>query len=400
MTRKEFIKNFAALGAGLPFLSLFLESCDKENGLLYPDFDVNFSGKVIVIGAGAAGLTAGYLLNKYNIDFQIIEASSVFGGRIKRDNTFADFPIDIGAEWIHEDPSILAKLISDASINAEIDVITYSPDTVYNFKNNKLKKQNFGGNFYSEYKFKNTTWYGFFEKYIASNISNKIVYNSPVNKINYSGEKVTINTTNGHSFEADKVLVTVPIKILQEGSIDFVPSLPATKKAAIDSIEMPDGLKVFIEFSEKFYPDILFTGGLLSEVQAQDKLFYNAAFGKDSDKNVLGLFVVGKKATAYTSLADDNAIFNAILVELDSIFDGKASQTYIKHIVQNWSKEPFVQGSYSYVFNASEEETVKTLLEPLDNKVFFAGEALSADNGATVPGAGETAYAVIETMLK
>lgn len=55
-----------ALGIGIPLMSMLLESCGEE-AMLFPDFEVNFDGKVIVIGAGAAGLTAGYLLN--NVSF-------------------------------------------------------------------------------------------------------------------------------------------------------------------------------------------------------------------------------------------------------------------------------------------------------------------------------------------
>ncbi len=399
MKRKEFLKKSAALGVGLPFLTMLMDSCSEEASL-YPDFDVDFSGKVIVIGAGAAGLTAGYVLNKYNIDFQIIEASSVFGGRVKRIADFAYFPIDLGAEWIHARPSVLARLISDSSIKADIDIIRYSPDTIYNWKNDKLKKQNWASNFYSEYKFKSTTWYGFFEKYIAPDITDNIIYNSPVSEIDYSGDKVAVKNTNGDVFEADRVLITIPIKILQSNSISFTPNLPSEKTEAIDSINMPDGLKVFIEFSERFYPDILVTGNLLKEVSDADKLFYDAAFRKDTNRNVLGLFTVGEKASVYTSLGSDDEIFDRIMSELDEIFDGKASQTYVKHVVQNWSKEPYIQGSYGIDFNNDQSATVASLVEPVNNKLFFAGEALHVDNGATVHGAGESAYTAVQTILE
>jgi monoamine oxidase len=399
MTRQEFIKKSAALGIGLPFLSMLMESCDKAADL-YPDLEVNFSGKVIIIGAGAAGLTAGYLLNKYNIDFEILEASSVLGGRLKRAEDFADFPIDLGAEWIHEDPSVLAKLISDPHISANVEIMPYSPDTIYSFKNGKRRKHNWGSNFYSEYKFKNTTWYGFFEKYIAPNIADKIIFNCPVNEIDHSADKVSIKNINEDTFEADKVLLTVPITILQNNSIDFIPSLPTEKTKAINSINMPDGIKVFIEFSEKFYPDLLFAESLISGIQSQDKIFYDATLRKDSNRNILGLFSVGAKSSPYTDLETDTEIINMILSELDEMFDGKASQTYVKHIIQNWSKEPYIQGSYGIDFQESESKTAEKLFKPIDNKIYFAGEALAGDNSATVPGAGETAYHTIEILLK
>lgn len=398
MDRKEFIKTAAALGIGLPFLSVLLESCGKEN--LYPAFDVNFSGKVIIIGAGAAGLMAGYLLHRYNIDFEIIEAAPVYGGRIKKNVGFADFPFDMGGEWIHEDPSVLARLISDETVNANIEILTYTPDTIYNYNNDKLHRVNWGSNFYSEYKFKDQTWYGFFEQYIVPNIFDKIVLNSPVTEIDYSADKVTVTNANNDTFEADKVLVTVPIKILQNESISFVPSLSATKTDAINSVDMPAGLKVFMEFSEKFYPDICFTDKLINLLSVDDKVFYDAAFGKDSNKNILALFTVGEKAAVYTDLGTDEAIFAKVLSELDTIFEGKASQTYIKHIVQNWSAEPFIQGSYSHNITGTESTVINTLLEPVANKIYFAGEALNENNRATVPGAAESGSSVIETILK
>ena len=42
--------------------------------------ECTFKGKVIVIGAGASGLVAGHILKEHGIEFQILEASSQFGG--------------------------------------------------------------------------------------------------------------------------------------------------------------------------------------------------------------------------------------------------------------------------------------------------------------------------------
>ncbi len=403
ISRKEFLRYCAALGIGLPFMSLIPGGCKKEI-ISSPEFEVNFNGSVLIVGAGAAGLTAGYLLKRYNIDFKIIEASSVFGGRMKRAGDFSDFPIDLGAEWIHENPSILAELLSDANISANIDVMPYSPETVYSYKNGKLKKHNWVSNFYSEYKFKNTTWYGFFENFMVPHIADNIVYNSPVNEINYTADKVTVKTTQQQTFEADKVLIALPMKILQSNSVKFFPELPAEKLETINGIEVPDGIKVFIEFSEKFYPDMLFTDGIFDVLvngdSGDDKLYYNAAFRKNSSRNILGLFSVGNVATPYTSLETEAEIIAKILNELDEIFEGKATQTYIKHIVQNWSKEPYIQGSYAISSLESLSKTAEKLLKPISNKLYFAGSALGGeDRVSTVPGASKSAYTAIELIL-
>ena len=154
MTRSEFLKSLAALGVSTSFLSL-LSSCGKEE--FYPEFEVNFSGKVLVIGAGSAGLFAGYVLSKYNVDFEIIEASSVYGGRVKGSNNFTDFPIDLGAEWLHTDPSVFAKLINDNTVAGNLEMVRYRPETVKIWNGNRLVNTNLVSNFYSEYKFKDSS---------------------------------------------------------------------------------------------------------------------------------------------------------------------------------------------------------------------------------------------------
>jgi len=59
----------------------------------------------------------------------------------------------------------------------------------------------------------------------------------------------------------------------------------------------------------------------------------------------LGLFAVGTGAHPYLELSDEELI-KYILTELDEIFDGQASQNYLKHIFQNWNEEPYVNGAY------------------------------------------------------
>ncbi len=400
MKRRQFIQNTAMMSLGLSFFSSLFSSCGKED--LLNDLEVNFNGKVLIIGAGAAGLTAGHILNKHNIDFQIIEASSVFGGRMKKLEGFVDFPIDLGAEWIHTEPSILAELLNEPETNANIDLISYTPETYYLWNNGKLRKRNFFSSFYyGEYKFKSTTWYDFFADFIVPKISDKIVYNSPVNEIDYSSDKTIVRTVNGIVYEADKVLVTVPTPILKNQFISFLPEFPADKISALEGIYIPPIFKVFIEFSEKFYPDILIIGGLGAALgTTEENLYYDVAFRKEANSHVLGLFSIGEPAEKYVNMASEEEIFQAIMDELDEAFDGKASATYKQHFIQDWNKEPYIQGSYTH-FEANETRTIETLRTPLNNKVYFAGEALTLNSStATVHGAGMSAYEVLEELLK
>ncbi|MCP4377105.1 MAG: NAD(P)-binding protein, partial [bacterium] len=55
------------------------------------------STKVVVIGAGAAGLTAAKELQRLDQDFLLIEASHRIGGRAYAEDLAPGVPFDLGA---------------------------------------------------------------------------------------------------------------------------------------------------------------------------------------------------------------------------------------------------------------------------------------------------------------
>jgi len=57
--------------------------------------------KVLVIGAGIAGLSAAYHLKGAGIETTVLEARDRIGGRVWTNRDFADIPVEFGAELIH-----------------------------------------------------------------------------------------------------------------------------------------------------------------------------------------------------------------------------------------------------------------------------------------------------------
>ena len=58
------------------------------------------STKVVIIGAGAAGIGAAEFLHKNGIDFIVVEARERLGGRIWKQD-FQSYGVEMGANWIH-----------------------------------------------------------------------------------------------------------------------------------------------------------------------------------------------------------------------------------------------------------------------------------------------------------
>jgi len=364
MNRKEFIKLCSILGLAAPLPGM-LSACRKN--------DSNpFKGKVIIIGAGAGGLSAGYLLQQQGVDFEILEASSAFGGRMRINTNFADFPIPLGAEWLETDPSIFGEIVNNPSVDVNIQTVEDDPDR----------------------KFVNYSWFNFYQQYILPSIADKINYNTRVESISYADTQVQVNTTNG-IFTADKVIVCVPLKILQLNSIVFNPALPQYKQNAINNTLVWDGFKAFFEFSNKFYPDAEYVFPVIPETEGQ-KIYYNAALGQNTTKNILGLFVVGTPAQDYISRSGDD-LKNFILNELDGLYANQASANYLNHITQNWNDEPFIQGGY--LSDYANWQTVRDLGKPVDDKIYFAGgEFTDGEDWVSVHTAAQSAKKAVDEL--
>jgi lysine-specific histone demethylase 1B len=443
MKRREFIEKSTLSYLGLLLSPTLLASCRKAT--LFPDSD--FSGKVIIIGAGAAGLYAGFILKSRGIDFTIIEASSESGGRLGKKSDFADYPIDLGAQWLHGRNSILGDLAKStktqitkddsnlvywfnnqitSSIPKDVEGIVSSdselPDISFldhaqqqglgneykylveqiagdsgadsseiSIKWNAIEEEEWNsGN--SDFKFEET-FYDLIDKNITEEIKSSILLNTPITKINYSGEGVVITDNLGNTHQGDKVIVTVPITILQDEDILFEPALPQSKVDAFNKIGMGAGMKVFIKFSSKFYDENI-AGGEICAAYADEII------GKSGTDNVLLAFIMGEQAEYLTSLGSDTAITNALLAELDTMYAGQATASFIDSHVENWSTNPFIRGAYSYskigIGNAR-----SVAAQPIDQKLFFAGEAMNLNgHHQTVHGAIETGYREVINILK
>ncbi|MEO1450194.1 MAG: FAD-dependent oxidoreductase, partial [Bacteroidota bacterium] len=359
MTRKEFIKVSSLLGLSLPFQNL-LTACRPG------EINENFKGKVIIIGAGAGGLTAGYLLQQIGADFEILEASNHYGGRMKQTIDFADFPVPLGAEWLHVERGVFDEIVNDSNIRVEVETTPYDLDNDKGlFEGEEITVKEAG--FTIDQKFINSTWFDFYEQYVVPSVKDKIRYQTVVKSIDYTGDQVLVQTDD-QDFTADKVVISVPVKMLQRGMIAFSPALPEKKAEAIQEVTVWDGCKAFIEFSEKFYPT--FIGFDIQPESDGEKLYYDAAYGQDSERHILGLFAVGTGTLPYVELSDQELI-DYMLTELDELYDNRASASYMKHTFQTWNKEPFINGAY--ITSHENWRRVRRLGDSVADKLYFAG---------------------------
>jgi len=359
----------------------------------------HYGGKVIVVGAGAAGLAAARVLEDNGVDYTVLEATSRFGGRLAKNDTFADFPLDLGPEWIHNRAEILDVLSGQEGTAGSIELIPYRLEEVASWDGTEMRDASAEANrlarFFPEFKFKHSTWYDFASEHYGRRVEHRIQYNAPVASIDYTGDRVEVTTQGGEVYDADRVLVTVSVGVLRSGALTFTPALSEQKRSALESVDFHPGLKAFLKFTEDFYPD-----AIGCQVEEGEKTFYDAAFKKESEAHVLGALVVGPSSLEYTALPSDEARVEALINELDLMFDGRASKAYTgEFLMVNWGQLPHVLGTWVEGFRLG-RRTVKTLNEPLDDKVFFAGEVYDTYHQLGVPGAMLSGMHAVDLMLR
>ena len=216
---KELIKIKSLVSLLFLILPFSFMACNKDENPntfgnteneLQGNIENGFQGNVIIVGAGASGLAAAKKLEKEGISYQILEATDKLGCRIQKNENFADFPIDLGAEWIHEDKSILNFLIDQPGNEPNVETILYQPMNVQQVVDNIISQipneemiDYFAG-YITEYKFKSTTWYDFIHENFALNIEQNIIYNARITTIDYTGDQVVLTTENGMEYKAEK----------------------------------------------------------------------------------------------------------------------------------------------------------------------------------------------------
>lgn len=354
------------------------------------DFDV------IVIGAGAAGLSAALHLQRNGLSVLILEATERIGGRIRKDDSLADFPIDMGGEWIvGTDPAPILNSIAGREVASSIPVVLHDSRIQYwNGKNFYKTSATLGEFNFDYFKWVNSTWVDFFQNHVVERLQpDTIVLGCAVTYVNYS-MPFLVNSTcaNGDSYLSSQLVVTVSMQLLQNDEMNFFPSLPGLYRSAIADYKMSNAIKVFLKFQDTFYPPIFgldqdskdYTTNPLSSKHAE-RMYYDETFGQNTKQSILGLFLYGAVCEQYEAEMTSQAIIDRVLADLDAMFDGKASQKFIDGVVQVWSNETFVQTAYPRwiaLTNILEGRSfaLDVMRLPIRSKIYFAGEAVPVDN--------------------
>jgi monoamine oxidase len=401
--------------------------------------------EVAVVGGGAAGLAAARRLSLANVGYLIVEARSRLGGRAWTVPGPSGSALDLGCGWLHSadrnpwvaiaeeqhrtidrnPPPWRRRSLANGFPEGGQREFLQAQEKFYARVSDRAQKEpdvpaaamfepgcrwnpliNAVGTYISgaelEYvsardfdNFDDTgiNWRiaeGYGATIAACGASLPAALGCAVLSIDHSGKRLKIETTQGRII-ADRVIVTLPSAIIAHMEELFTPRLPEKTRAAEG---LPLGLtnKLFmsLEGADEFEKDSRVFGATDRTATAA---YHLRPFGRPQIEAFFG----GRLA-ADLETAGEDAFFDFAVSELTGVL-GKAFATRVKPIrIHRWGADPFSRGSYSYA-RPGMTDCRKKLAAPVNDRLFFAGEACSPHDFSTAHGGWITGVAAADQLV-
>jgi monoamine oxidase len=398
---------------------------------------------VVVIGAGAAGVAAARKLAASRLSVLVLEARERAGGRAFS-HQVEGMPLDLGCGWLHSaDENEWASLAPTLGFavdktpppwsrqgNAMHFPLAEQQDfraTLERFYErldeagvaepdrpaddlvepgsrwnpllsaistwvNGVELPQVSAHDWSRYHDSGTNWrvprgYGALVSAYAAGLD--LAFETPATLVDHAGTRVRIETPRG-VVSARAALIVVPTNILAEEVLRFRPALPAKVEAAQ---ALPLGLadKLFLRVADADdLPAETRVFGAIDRTETAS--FHLRPFGQPLIEAYFG------GSLAHALEREGDAAFAAFATEqLVTHFGADFRKRLTPLAVSAWARDPFARGSYSYA-KVGHVFARAALGAPVNDRLFFAGEACSLHDFSTAHGAYRTGVAAAEQV--
>jgi monoamine oxidase len=399
---------------------------------------------LVIVGAGAAGLGAARRAGELGLTYVVFEAMDRIGGRAHTDSTTFGTPWDRGCHWLHSGSvNPFAKLADTYGFHYEThqphrrsfdgsrwltdDEATAVEQHVYGDLWGAIERTGKAGKDISaadvvdmqdpwiavlrtalagewsvdipevstgdavNHRDTHENWpvqegYGALVARHAAGIA--VELNTAVTKITWDGSGVMVETSAG-TIEAKAVVITVSTKVIQDDVIEFVPALPDSKREAYEAITLGNANKVSFKIDKELLGDCHNTAWI-RVTPDQGMWFQLRAF----DRNMANGYIAGALGEAVEN-EGEAAMIACGREALRSAFGSDILKAIQIEACTMWQHEPWIRGAYGAA-QPGKAHLRKVLATPIEDRLYFAGEAASVDFFSTCHGAHLTGIAAVE----
>ncbi len=212
----------------------------------------------------------------------------------------------------------------------------------------------------------------------------------PVTQIDHSALRPKIETTKG-IVKADRAIVTLPSNLIAQNEDLFFPKLPGKIEAACGlPLGLNDKLFLSLDFAEEFETDSRIFGCTDRTATAT---YHLRPFGRAMIEAYFGGTLARDLETG-----SERAFFDFASGQLTDLL-GSAFARRIRPIhIHRWGLDPFSRGAYSFAV-PGKADCRAALAQPLDGRLFFAGEATSREDYSTAHGAYLSGVAAADDVV-
>lgn len=203
---------------------------------------------------------------------------------------------------------------------------------------------------------------------------------APVTHLQWGDGRVVAETPRG-TIRAQAAIVTVPVGVLQAGSIRFTPELPPETQQALDGLHMGALTKIALRADPERFGEIDVTD--LVDIQEGGPI---ASFELWPDDEDLVLVYIGGDHARELCQVGERAATDFAINRLVSMLGSGIRPAVSEGRLAGWWSDPHAMGSYSIV-KPGYVLAREGLRIPIGERIWLAGEATAGGGAMTVGGA-------------
>ncbi len=401
---------------------------------------------VAVIGAGAAGIAAAKVLQARGGKVVVLEAKARIGGRAFTETDTLGVPFDHGCQWLHSasrNPFVpIAEGMGlavapderprgiwlDGRWATEAEVDDWRQYADRSFEGAEAAARKGRDIAVAEILPGQTRWSTLFDAWLGmvsavnadeASTSDHANYvdteenwlvaggygaliarwgaglpvslNTAVRRVDWRGKSIVVETPRG-ALSARNVIVTVSTTVLASERIVFDPPLPDWKREAIEVLPLGAANKVAFRFDRDVFGRPAGQWAVYSTDGADAFSFQIRA-----QSAPVAVGYVGGKFCDALEASGKTVMLDTALDQLKSIYGSAIGDRVVASAATAWRGDPSIGGAYSAARPGSADRR-SDLAQPIDERLFFAGEATSCDFFSTAHGAYLSGVAAAEAV--